>query len=284
MPLDFTSKLDIPDYIDFNISLEPTEVSHRKLVRNADTGKAIEIVGVKQTVIPNGIFYQSIYDTMTEVLEPWEMKDAKFKWKTGRNGGFSMMDVILPHRIERIPTPKHETVINPRWLAFTSVDGKTSANCLLGTFDQFCFNGQVNGEHNKVTGKHSSNYTNESFIIKLQQAEKDFFLQTKKLQKMADTNTQYVDVKSLLEKIMSKRYAEKMYSLYNEEASTRGYNAFALYSAFTNYSTYADERNGFNIKNTSTKQDTESITMLDRERKEVNKWVSTPQFKELVAA
>jgi hypothetical protein len=41
-----------------------------------------------------------------------------------------------------------------------------------------------------------------------------------------------------------------MYSLYLQEASTRGHNKFALYSAFTNYASYADERNGFNLRNT----------------------------------
>jgi len=71
-----------------------------------------------------------------------------------------------------------------------------------------------------------------------------------------------------------------MYSLYNEEASVRGHNAFALYSAFTNYATYADERNGFSLRNTG--NDTNSVSMWLREQ-EVNKWVSTPQFKELVA-
>ena len=98
---------------------------------------------------------------------------------------------------------------------------------------------------------------------------------------MADTDTKYVDVKSLLEKIMSETKAKKMYTLYSQETSVRGHNAFALYSAFTNYSTYGDERNGFTVKDT--KGDTKNVTMLNREL-EVNKWIATPQFKELVAA
>ena len=98
---------------------------------------------------------------------------------------------------------------------------------------------------------------------------------------MANTNTQYVDVKALLEKIMSETKASKMYNLYSQETTVRGHNAFALYSAFTNYSSYGDERNGFIIKDT--KGDTKSVTMLNREL-EVNKWIATPQFKDLVAA
>ncbi len=191
------------------------------------------------------------------------------------------MDVTLPRRIERITTPTMETVINPRWIAFTSIDSLTSANCFLGTIDQFCFNGQINGEHDKVQSRHSSNYTNAGFVYKLQRAERDFFQQTRKLQVMADTLTKYADVKALLEKIMSETKAKKMFALYSQEASVRGPNAFALYSAFTNYSTYGDERNGFAVKDT--KGDTKNVTMLNREL-EVNKWIATPQFKELVAA
>jgi hypothetical protein len=73
----------------------------------------------------------------------------------------------------------------------------------------------------------------------------------------------------------------KMLGLYAQEIQTRGHNAFALYSAFTNYASYADERNGFKLRNTG--NDTNAISMWGREQ-EVTKWVSSKQFKELVAA
>jgi hypothetical protein len=72
-----------------------------------------------------------------------------------------------------------------------------------------------------------------------------------------------------------------MYSLAQQEFSKRGKNVFALYSAFTNYSSYADERNGFNIRNTG--NDTQAETMWKREQ-EVAKWISAPRFKQLLVA
>jgi len=63
--------------------------------------------------------------------------------------------------------------------------------------------------------------------------------------------------------------------LYMQEASVRGHNKFALYSAFTNYASYADERNGFSLRNTG--NDTQAVSMFSREQ-EVSKWISTPQF------
>jgi hypothetical protein len=102
------------------------------------------------------------------------------------------------------------------------------------------------------------------------------------MQVWAQTDLKYVNVQSLLEEmISSRRKAEKMYQLYCHEASQRGHNKWALYSAFTNYASYADERNGFNLRNTG--HDTQAISMFTREQ-EVSKWVSDDRFITLEAA
>ena len=90
-----------------------------------------------------------------------------------------------------------------------------------------------------------------------------------------------VDGKTLLEKIVkSENLAKKMYELTCVEISKRGKNVFALYSAFTNYASYADERNGFTLRNTG--KDTVAQSMWAREQK-VSQWVSSPEFKSLMA-
>ena len=81
--------------------------------------------------------------------------------------------------------------------------------------------------------------------------------------------------------IASKRKAERMYQLYMCEADIRGHNKFALYSAFTNYASYADERNGFKLRDTD--NDTQAISMWGREQ-EVNQWISDKRFQQLQAA
>jgi len=84
-----------------------------------------------------------------------------------------------------------------------------------------------------------------------------------------------------LEKLLkSDRTADKMFTLYNQEVGIRGRNMFALYSAFTNYATYADERNGFAMRNTG--NDTEAVTMFNRENK-VAQWVGSNMFQQLAA-
>ena len=51
-------------------------------------------------------------------------------------------------------------------------------------------------------------------------------------------------------------------------------------SAFTNYATYADERNGFKQRNTG--NDTQDKSMFMREL-EVAQWVDSAAFKQLEA-
>ena len=71
-----------------------------------------------------------------------------------------------------------------------------------------------------------------------------------------------------------------MFPSHDQEVATRGRNLWALYSAFTNYATYADERNGFALRNTGS--DTQSKSLFMREI-EVANWVNTPQFKAVAA-
>jgi hypothetical protein len=152
----------------------------------------------------------------------------------------------------------------------------------FGAIDFFCTNGMITGDHDKVRKKNTSNFSMESFIYELNRARTDFYQQAQQMQVWAHTDLKYVDVSSLLDDMLgSKRKSEKMYSLYMQEASTRGHNKFALYSAMTNYATYADERNGFNLKNTG--NDTQAISMWSREQ-EVSKWISDDRFRLLEAA
>jgi len=132
-----------------------------------------------------------------------------------------------------------------------------------------------------VMRKNTSNFSLDRFITELHKSQQDFTAQAEQMQRWANTSLAHVDVKAMLEGIMkSDRKSEKMYGLYNQEVATRGRNLWALYSAFTNYATYADERNGFALRNTGS--DTQSKSLFMREI-EVANWVNTPQFQSVAA-
>ena len=272
----------IPDHLDFKVAFEATKMHDKKYVINEDTGEYLGIVGNTFQCASHGDFFRGVMDTATQELGVDALDGAVNQFRTARNGAWAMLDVTLPNIKTKITTDKAETEIGNRIISLHGIDGSCSNQVFFGAIDFFCTNGMITGDHDKVRKKNTSNFTMDSFIYELNRARTDFFHQAEKMQVWAETSLKFINVKDLIESIISsKTKAEKMFGLYNAEASVRGHNKFALYSAFTNYASYADERNGFNLRNTG--HDTQAINMWSREQ-EVSKWVSSNQFRVLEAA
>ena len=279
MPLEY-----IPENLDFNVTFEPTKVDDKKYVINENTGDYIGIVGNGFTCASHGDFFRNVMDTTTETLSDYDMEGAIINWRSAHKDGWAMMDMTLPKVTAKIATDKHETTLMKRIIALHGVNGTCSNTTIFGAIDFFCLNGQIRGKHDKIMRKNTSNFSLDRFITELEKSQQDFTAQAEQMQRWANISLAHVNVKELLEGIMrSDRKAEKMHTLYSQEAGVRGRNLWALYSAFTNYATYADERNGFNLRNTG--NDTQAISMFKREI-DVAGWIDTPQFKslEMVAA
>ena len=272
----------IPENLDFTPIFEPTKVDDKKYVINATTGDYIGIVGNGFTCASHGDFFRNVMDTTTETLSDYDMEGAKINWRSAHKDGWAMMDMTLPNVTAKITTEKHETSLMKRIIALHGVNGTCSNTTIFGAIDFFCLNGQITGDHSKVMRKNTSNFSLDRFITELHRSQQDFTAQAEQMQRWAVTSLATVDVKSLLDTILkSERKSQKMYSLYNQEVNVRGRNLWALYSAFTNYASYADERNGFALRDTG--HDTQAISMFKREV-DVSSWISTPAFKELAAA
>ena len=283
MALDFTNNgLEIPEYIDFTTRTEPTRMAGKKYVINNATDKVIGIVGSKFNSVTHAEFYDKVWNTMSEQLGEEAMEGVQIKWNTARDGAFAMLDATMPSTKALITTDKQQTEISQRVIALHGVDGLCSNQVFFGAIDFFCTNGMIRGEHDKVRRKNTTNFNMSNFIKELEDANSDFYSQAEQLQVWANKSLEYNSVRDMLHSLMgSEEKGDKMLGLYAQEIQTRGHNAFALYSAFTNYASYADERNGFKLRNTG--NDTNAISMWGREQ-EVTKWVSSKQFKELVAA
>jgi hypothetical protein len=273
---------DIPQNIDFDVIFEDTKVHDKKYVVNANTGEYVGIVGSGFNCANHGDFYRNVHETVTGELGADALDDAQYRWKTARNGAWSMLDIRLPSVKTTITTDQHQTEIGNRIIALHGIDGSCSNQVFFGAIDFFCTNGMIRGDFDKIRRKNTANFSLNAFIDELRNARRDFYQQASNLQVWAETSLKNIKVSDLLEDMLgSERKAKKMHDLYMEEAAVRGHNKFALYSAFTNYASYADERNGFNMRKSA--NDNASITMWSREQ-EVSKWVSDPRFLELEAA
>ena len=286
MPFDFnidtpTHELIVPDYLDFDVHFNDTRVRDKKYVINSDTDKAIAIIGKGATARNHAEFYNRVWDTIVEDLSQEDLRDYSYSFNSARNKGWSMLDVAFPNVKTTVKTKKHETEIAFRMIAVHAIDGSASPATWFGGIDTFCTNGQITGDWDMVRKKNTSGFTVDNFMRELRVAKTNFDLQGKRLQSWADTNLAHVQVDELIQEIVkSERKSRKLHDLFLDERHTRGNNLFALYSAFTNYASYADERNGFELRNTG--NDTKAVSMLAREQ-EVSKWVSSPAFLQLAA-
>ena len=282
MPFDIPMNMMIPEELNFDPVFEPTKVKDKKYVINGNTGDYIGVVGDTFNCASHTDFFEGVHNTITENLGEAECEDMNMKWKIARQNAWALLDMTLPNVTARIETAKHSTTIAQRIIALHGIDGSCSNQTFFGAIDFFCTNGQIRGEHDKVRRKNTSNFSMDRFIRDLRESTQSFYAQSKRLQGWANKPLFVGDVKSMLETLLkSDRTAEKMLALYNQEASVRGQNVWALYSAFTNYATYADDRNGFALRNTG--KDTNAVSMFQRENK-VAQWIESKPFKELIAA
>ena len=282
MPFDIPMNMMIPEELNFKPVFEPTKVKDKKYVINGNTGDYIGVVGDTFNCASHADFFEGVHDTITENLGEAECEGMNMKWNIARQNAWAMLDMTLPNVTARIETDKHSTTIAQRIIALHGIDGSCSNQTFFGAIDFFCTNGQIRGEHDKIRRKNSANFSMDRFIRDLRESSQSFYAQSKRLQGWANKSLFVGDVKSMLETLLkSDRTAEKMLALYNQEASVRGQNVWALYSAFTNYATYADDRNGFTLRNTG--KDTNAVSMFQRENK-VAQWIESKPFKELIAA
>ena len=282
MPFDIPMNMMIPEELNFDPVFEPTKVKDKKYVINGNTGDYIGVVGDTFNCASHADFFEGVHNTITENLGDAECEDMNMKWRIARQNAWAMLDMTLPNVTARIETDKHSTTIAQRIIALHGIDGSCSNQTFFGAIDFFCTNGQIRGEHDKIRRKNSANFSMDRFIRDLRESSQSFYAQSKRLQGWAKKSLFVWDVKSMLKTLLkSDRTAEKMLALYNEEASVRGQNVWALYSAFTNYATYADDRNGFTLRNTG--KDTNAVSMFQRENK-VAQWIESKPFKELIAA
>ena len=271
----------IPENLDFEVGFESTKMKDKSYVINENTGEYIGIVGSTFTCESHGNFFRKVIDTTTETLSPYQMEGANIRWKSAHQNGWAMMDMQLPNMSTVITNDFHKTKILKRIIALHGVNGTCSNIAIFGAIDFFCTNGMITGDHNKVMRKNTINFNLDLFAAELKDSEEDFVSQGTKLQKMMKTPIT-INVRDFLVDLMkSERNADKMNILYNQEVTNRGRNVFALYSAFTNYASYADEQNGFTLRNTG--QDTAAERMFKREV-EVANWIESDKFKSLIPA
>jgi len=280
----FGESLTLPEDLDFLIRFEDTRVSNKKYLINENTGNALDVVGdsLAKGCPSHPEFYTAVHRTLVENLSEEDKKDMFTSFKSAQKGCWSAMEVHFPSIKSDISNDKFKTTTYLRGVSTHGLNGCLSNQFFWGLIDMFCTNGQISGEYERVRRKNTSGFRILSFVDEIRSAKEQFLTETKRLQSWANTKVNNFDVKYVLEKLMSDKKAENMMVLFLQEANERGRNMFALQSAFTNYATYADERNGFTLRQTKNVSDTAHKSLWGREM-EVSKWLSSKEFQGLAS-
>lgn len=274
---------DLPSEIDFDIEFVPLErLPEQKYVVRTDTDEAIGVVGSNFNAASHRDFFRDIQKMMVENIDPADLQDIDVHYKVSRGGAWALMDVRFNQVKIPITTSKRQVELGMRGVFWHGVDGSCSNNGVFGAIDFFCTNGLISGEYERVKRKNSRHFQLASFVEEVRESKDQFHEASLSWQRMANTPLTFDQGKDLLETLIpAERKAERMVNLFGEEVASRGENLFSLHAAFTNYASYADERNGFTFRNTGV--DNEAERMFKREV-EVTQWVSSPQFQALLAA
>ena len=272
-----------PTDLDFKVGFMPSRVGHKKYVFNKNTGEYLDVVGHGFNCVSHKSFFDNVKKTMLGTTGRELLENSKIKWSSARNNAWAMLDINMVGYSRNVSNDKFSTSLTPRIIALHAIDGSASNQVYFGAIDSFCTNGMISGDYSMIRRKNTSGFSIDKFIRELSTMKGQFINKVAIMNEWANKQIPFsVDVKTLLEDIVkSERKADRMYLLYQNERQTRGENVFALYSAFTNYSSYADERNGFALRNTGL--DTRATSMWAREQ-EVAKWIDSPKFKELLVA
>ena len=241
--------------------------------------QGLGIVGHNYPLNTHMDFFSAQHDMLQRKFPTAHLEDVKTRYRTSRDGAWALQDITFPNVKHLIDNGKHKTELALRNASWHSVDGSASNNAVFGTMDFFCTNQDMSGEYSLIRKKNTKNFDMRKFIDEIEKSVEEFYLTVRKYQAWANRGITSQEAKTVLESLpVAARSREKLLNIYEQEATQRGDTLWALYSAFTNYSSHTD--NGFAIRQTV--HDHEAQTMLKREF-EVSGWVENEEFIRLAA-
>ena len=269
--------------VDFPVEEEAIpefESKYKGRFRKTESGReGIGIVGINSPLTTHQEFFGKQHEMFEKKFPAAHLENADVSYQTSSKGAFALMNLILPDVKLPIETSKHKTEIGFRYVTWHGYNGLTSNNSVWGAIDFLCLNGIIIGEYERIRKKNTKNFDMRKFIDEIEKSVEEFYVTARKYQAWAARDISYQDAENVIESLpIAKRNKPKLLTIYEQEVMDRGSNLWALYSAFTNYSSHTD--NGFPIRQTG--GDHQAETMLKREFSVVS-WLDNEEFVRLAA-
>ena len=262
-------------HAEFDVDYVTTERSDKhKYVIRTDTDECIGMVNSTYTGTSHPDYFGKMREQWMNTLQP---EKYDIKTRTAGNGAWALETVTFPDLKGVVETKKHKTETAMQLNYWHSINGSTSNNFVGGLIDFFCTNGMVTGDYSVLKKRNTKNFDLSTFADKAGGMIAGYSEHNAWCQRLAEKETDLISVDRMLESMMPKRKADKMYKSVLQETDVRGLNMWAVYSAMTQYATHSDR---FEFRKTN--NDTQVQRQFNRNL-EVAKWVEHPSFLEMAA-
>jgi len=272
---------------DFTIRKEVIErFPERCFVIREDTDEAIGIVGKDFGGVDHPTYFGQIRGAVAEELGFTHKdfydsmsinNDITIDTKVSRNGAWALEKMVFNNHKATVETDRHTTETALSLYAWHGVDGSTSNNVISGAIDFFCTNGMVTGDYSKIRKKNTRHFDMSRITHEMEGIYDRWLDHNAWCQKLAEKDVSVNALKTALEDILPERASKNMINSVLDEFSVRGANAWAVYSAFTQYASHEDR---FSFRQTANDN---TLERQFKRNEDVAKWIEHPAFLKLVA-
>ena len=272
---------------DFTIRKEVIDrFPERCFVVREDTDEAIGIVGKDFGGVDHPTYFGQIRGAVAEELGFTHKdfydsmsinNDITIDTKVSRNGAWALEKMVFNNHKATVETDKHKTETALSLYAWHGVDGSTSNNVISGAIDFFCTNGMVTGDYSKIRKKNTRHFDMSRITHEMEGIYDRWLDHNAWCQKLAEKDISVTSLKNTLEVMLPERASKNMLNSVLDEFSVRGANAWAVYSAFTQYASHEDR---FSFRQTANDN---TLERQFKRNEDVAKWIEHPAFLQLVA-
>ena len=272
---------------DFTIRKEVIDrFPERCFVIREDTDEAIGIVGKDFGGVDHPTYFGQIRGAVAEELGFTHKdfydsvsisNDITIDTKVSRNGAWALEKMVFNNHKATVETDRHTTETALSLYAWHGVDGSTSNNVISGAIDFFCTNGMVTGDYSKIRKKNTRHFDMSRITHEMEGIYDRWLDHNAWCQKLAEKDISVTSLKNTLEIMLPERASKNMLNSVLDEFSVRGANAWAVYSAFTQYASHEDR---FSFRQTANDN---TLERQFKRNEDVAKWIEHPAFLKLVA-
>jgi len=242
----------------------------------------------KYGVIENRELIENLQNQIVNSIAPEYLKNVQVTDYTSFNGAVIFSEYIFPNLAENVGNNEHTSVVNFRIIIKNSFDGSSGIRLIIGNIDSFCMNGQISGDFDIVSKKHTSGVTIDDVTKRLGESVQKFRKEMILLNYYANheiTKGQaydfftklFVSYNKKTDKAKGISRRDRTYNQYLAyEVPVRGRNVWAAVSALSAIS--SDTSEYFNFRKTG--KDHKADTIVKNQLK-VGSWLQTEAFEEL---